>query len=175
MLPGVATEVIERIVEARLTDADPILVAFAGGIATLAVLYLVGAFAEHGDQQSDDHDDRFFTPRTLGDLVREQQRNTSIVGDGLSERHKGHWKKVQGKVWDVSEYSSSISIFVELTDDEVSLHLNFEPKKLWRDRLGPIAKNDIVTVNGQIDRITDQSVTLENCELLEVRAADPNN
>ena len=112
--------------------------------------------------------DRDFMPRSLKELIDEHVGKTSMASAQLSGQHKGYWKKIECQVIDVSDLSHTISVFAFTVDEEARVHMYFVPD-VWRKKLNPIAINDRLSVVGQIDSIDDRSVTLKNCELLEVQ------
>lgn len=187
VLPAVMATVIEYVLTGGTTGVIPIIAALLAGVPTLVVLYSLGAFADQSEPQTDnqiepqtgnqidDRQDRYFTPRPLRDLVREQQENTTLIANQMSKRHIGHWKKVEGRVLDVYSVNRGIVIFAETTGEDVRVFLYFDANR-WNTKLNSIDKSDVISVIGQIDKIERRNVSLENCELLDVRAdADAND
>ena len=194
MLPGVLAAVVEYGVTNGVSGVWPLFAAFVGGSGTFVVLLALGEPSDppklsmlqrrttetNPDQaqssestQSDLIDttdmakyaDRFFTPRTATELVEEQRGQTSLIGDMLSERHKGHWMTVAGRVRDVEDEFDEIVVRLEPTDDEPRLRLGFE-SSVWRPRLCILRSGDKVIAVGEINWITESGVRLTKCELV---------
>ncbi len=113
-------------------------------------------------------EERFFSPRTLDELVAEVKGLTNIVAEDVSKRHIGHWLRVEGCVKDVWKRGASVSLLVGPLDTEVLLHMEFDGS-LWRERLVAFNVGDQVSAIGKIESIgfyLRGSVRLEKCELV---------
>ena len=109
---------------------------------------------------------KIFSPRTPEELVAAVDGLTEIAAAEVSNRHIGHWLRVDGTISDISEIFGSITVRLARGDDKVSVSLWFNEDD-WRDSLVTLNIGDYVSAEGKIKRVaTFGFVTLEDCELL---------
>ena len=118
--------------------------------------------------------DRVYTPRTASEIFLSIHKLTSLEADNAMRPYIGKWLKIEGVVRDVSDYRDIISIHLDLPETkEIDLSLGgislrFK-KDRWMQHIETIKKGDFVKAVGIIDRIDRWTMSLEDCELIEVK------
>ena len=90
----------------------------------------------------------------------------------MIEQFIGEWLKAEGRVKDVSEgfnflWVNEITVDIE-TADGIDMNLDFKKRK-WESKLDIISEGDQITFRGQILYVSSDSISLENCEIIESR------
>lgn len=180
-LPGASAAAIEFVVTNGVQGPWPIGTAIAGGVLTAVVLRFVqipeltqthsGAETVLSPDSSQflpsKTGGRFFSPRSLDELVGELEGQTSIVAREVSKRHIGHWLRVRGRISDVSEYEDWIWVHISPLNSDIRLMLEFT-KKSWHEKLVAYNAGDEISAIGKITSIEKSYrgyIELEDCEL----------
>ena len=112
------------------------------------------------------------TPSKILKIYRQLESLTSIQKDRMIEQFIGEWLKAEGRVKDVSEgfnflWVNEITVDIE-TADGIDMNLDFKKRK-WESKLDIISEGDQITFRGQILYVSSDSISLENCEIIESR------
>lgn len=187
VLPGVFGAIVEPLLEDVLqvtlpAGTLPIVSAIVGGL----IAYMLWEFFDRRSKnssaiaipvvvQSQSTDSRpnlqlagkTLSPRTPAELVGEVKGLTTIAAEREAGRHLGNWLQTTIAVWDVRErqFFKQMRVSGDNVADGTSIHLYFE-SKLWKVALETLNRGDQISAVGKIDRITDSSVSLQECELL---------
>jgi hypothetical protein len=111
---------------------------------------------------------------TPKELVKVYEGRTTLHGERLAENYKGKWIKVCGSINDVMVYSGlrnrveSVTVYLDWNHPEPMVVLEFNKK--WLNPISALRKGDSISVLGRISRVSDTSVHLDRCELLEIGA-----
>ena len=179
--PGLFATAIEYLVTGGTQGFIPIGAALGGGVISVAILELIEdddssrrasfqpltPISEISSQSGVRTDGRFYSPRTIDELVAEVKGLTDIAAEGVSKRHVGHWLKIRGKVDNITEYENWVFLFVSLTNSNVRVTLDFDGN-IWRERLIALNKGDEIAASGKIEAISGTlggSIDLEECEV----------
>ena len=181
-LPGTSAAGIEFVATGGVQGPWPIGAAIAGGIFTALVLKIVrpsnaiqpSPTIEEANLTNatkgapSNTEGRFFSPRSLDELVDDVRGQTSIVAREVSKRHIGHWLRIRGSITDVSDYEDWIWVHISSSSSDVTLTLEFN-KNLWREKLVAYNGGDEISAIGKIESIENGyrgHINLEDCELL---------
>ena len=151
------------LIEYALTNGSsgwiPVLASVAGGIIASIILKRLQEGQPVGLRNQDER--KTFSPRTPKELVAAVSGLTEIAATEVSNRHIGHWLRVDGTISDISEGFGSITVHLARGDDKVSVYLEFNEDD-WRDSLVTLNIGDYVSAEGKIRHISRSgSVTLE--------------
>jgi hypothetical protein len=104
-------------------------------------------------------------------VVEALAKHTSVVAEHLSNDYVGQWIKVgPAEVHNVRRLGSG-RIQVFLTSGEIEYSAFFSRR--WKDRLMYLELHEVVSILGQIESISDNIITLANCEFQPVGAVTP--
>lgn len=99
---------------------------------------------------------------------------TAVQGELLAATYVGKWLKVSGNLNDVHVYKLGGVPFIRITHVTLAgspaVLMSFGRK--WSDRLSVLSEGELITVLGQIDKVSRSDVWLKNCELLDVPAVN---
>ena len=191
VLPGTIAGVIEYAMTDGVSGWIPVSAAFAGGLATFALLRLVDVNKPNEAHGSSDEavtpTDRKgsplkttveltpsvlagkdMSPRTPAELVAEIEGFTQIAAASAVKRHVGLWLPVEGTVVDVSErsFDQTIGVYLRESKDGVTVMLDFDGTR-WRAQLSSLNVGDQLAAVGRIEDIHFSGfVNLEECSLL---------
>ena len=104
-------------------------------------------------------------------MVAEQRGKTSIVAQGLGERHKGNWLKVEGTIRDVADWNGDLKVTLNSSQLQPMVFLDFDLTE-WKTRLKLLDEGDRIVAVGEIDDVNARWVGLTNCELVKVLTDD---
>jgi tRNA_anti-like len=100
--------------------------------------------------------------------------HTSIQAKELVAPYLGKWMHVSGLLGNVSGFTTFSQVtFAFGTFTSLSVYMYFHDREVVENRLVVLSRGDQVTVLGQIDRVDDTLVMLENCELIDVSRPEP--
>jgi hypothetical protein len=105
------------------------------------------------------------TPEELATLYKD---HLTAQAERLAEPYIGKWMKISGQLWNLHKSSGGNSILVIRGPGSgfwPILFLNFMPE--WESRVEVLRRDQNVSVVGKIDRISEDSLHLRDCELLE--------
>ena len=113
--------------------------------------------------------ERVYIRRTPRAIVQAARGLTSIAIENMAKPYVGKWMTIEGEVYNVSEFSKTISISVfEKVENEmpVGIIMHFSKKK-WMPHLEILEKGDTIKAQGVFLSVDHRSITLEDCELLD--------
>ena len=123
----------------------------------------------------DSSPDRVYTPRSVMDIFGSIHEATNLEANNITRPYIGKWLKIKGAVGDVFGFDSRVILSVNPPDIKEKYYgtkhvsLNFERDR-WLVHIETIKKGDFVEAVGQIDEVDRWQITLENCELIEVKS-----
>ena len=104
-------------------------------------------------------------------MVAEQRGKTSIVAQGLGERHKGNWLKVEGTIRDVEDWYGDLKVTLDSSQSQPMVFLDFDLTE-WKTRLKILDEGDRIVAFGEIEGVSARWLRLTNCELVKVLTDD---
>ncbi|MDE2802629.1 MAG: hypothetical protein OXK21_07095 [Chloroflexota bacterium] len=176
VLPGVFAAIGEYVWTDGVSGRAPVFFALVGGVSTVVVVWLLGTNGRPQQLTNSVQSEqwkaifktigRIYSPRTPAELVRAIQGMTEIAAERVMEPHLGQWLRVSVVVSDVSSRSGNISVYASGNDSQPNLHLYFVARD-WSSRLIVLNPGDTIRAEGKIARVTDSSLRLEECELVD--------
>ena len=112
---------------------------------------------------------RIFSPRTPKQLREMVKGKTEMAATSVIKPHLDTWIAVQGRVFEVSEMiaGDDICVAIKLEDEDETLVTMFFEKERWKRQVVILDKGDSVKARGKIRKVSEQSISLEQCELME--------
>ena len=120
----------------------------------------------------------FYTPRTVSELTKAVSGKTSVEADITSEPHVGSRIKVSGVVTDIAStflfpgYTVDLRLVGGEEDEGLSVDAEFSRK--WSAKLRTLRIGDRMDVDGRISSISQWSVSIDDCRILNLESPENN-